>query len=474
MSTIQRVAKNTGIIIVGDVIFKLISLIVVIYLARYLLPVEFGKYSFVFAYIAFFSVVPDLGLHAILVREMSRDLSIAPKLIGNAYIIRLILAVFAVVLSMVIITLMSYPADTTSYIYMAAFMLLFMSFSDLYTTIFRANLRMEYNIIAKLTSKVLSASLILLIIFLHGTLMQVIIAQVFSESIKMLISYLFSRKFVRPRFEIDFELWKHLVKEALPLALSSVIWVIYYQIDMVMLSLMKGDAAVGIYSAAHKLFEPLSLIPFALMMPLFPIMSEAFKASTEKLIKSYRLGLKYLLIIAIPFAIGIALLSNKIVLLIYGTEFANSATVLQILICGLIFIFTNFVLLDLLIAIDKQKLNTFSMGLCAIVNVTLNLFFIPLLSYNGAAITTLITNIILFLVSFYFVSKHLQVLSVHKIVTKPVIGGLIMGAFMYYFIDLNIILLILLAGAIYLAVLFVLKEFQKEDRDILKKIVSRK
>ncbi|RLI02470.1 hypothetical protein DRO38_03880, partial [Candidatus Bathyarchaeota archaeon] len=270
MSTVQRVAKNTGVIITGNIAFRLISLFVTIYLARYLGTAEFGKYSFVFAYLAFFGVISDLGFRAILVREMSRDSSLAPKLIGNAYIIRLILTVFAVVLPIIIITQTSYPSDTITYVCIAAFTLLFMSFSNFYTAIFQTNLRMEYDIIAKLTFKILSAGLIFLIIFSRGTLTQIILALVFSEMVRTLISYSFARKFVKPQFTIDFGLWKYLFKEALPLALSSVILVIYYQIDMVMLSPMQGDVAVGIYSAAHKLFDPLLLIPMALMMSLFP------------------------------------------------------------------------------------------------------------------------------------------------------------------------------------------------------------
>ncbi|MCK4814134.1 oligosaccharide flippase family protein, partial [bacterium] len=175
MSTVKRVAKNTGIVIAGNVIFRLVSLVVMIYLARYLGTDGFGEYSFVFAYLAFFGVITELGLQTILVRDMSRDPSNAPKLFGNAYIIKLIVTIFAVTLSIVLITLMSYPADTTTYVYIAAITLLFLSFSDLYATLFQANLKMEYHIIAKLAFKFLSAALIFGIIFSHGTLMQVFI-----------------------------------------------------------------------------------------------------------------------------------------------------------------------------------------------------------------------------------------------------------------------------------------------------------
>ena len=470
LNTVQRVAKNTSVIIGGDLIFRLVSLVVTIYLARYLGTAGFGKYNFVFAYLAFFNIITDLGLQTILVREMAREPTRAPKLIGNAYIIRWILTTLAVASSIIVITWMSYPADTTTYIYIASFTVLFISFSDFYTTIFSANLRMEYNIMAKLVFKALSAGLILLIIFSKGTLMQVMVALVFSEMVKTLLNYSFSRKFVKPRFEIDFGLWKYLFKEALPLALSSVIWIIYFRIDVVMLSMMMGDTEVGLYSAAYKLSDPLLLIPSALMISLFPIMSASFKSSEERLIKTYRLSIKYILIIMLPIAIGTTIIADKVILLIYGSEFSGSATALQILIWALIFISTSSVLANLLVSMNKQRLYTISTGICAITNVILNFFLIPILSYNGAAIATVATNIVLFVASFYFVSKHLQILPIHRIAIKPVIGGLMMGTFVYYF-DVNIFLLIFFAGAVYLMALLALKTFSEEDFDIIKKLI---
>ena len=98
---------------------------------------------------------------------------------------------------------------------------------------------------------------------------------------------------------------------------------------------------------------------------------------------------------------------------------------------------------------------------------------IPILSYNGAAIATLATNIVLFRASLYFVSKHLQALPIHKIIIKPVIGGLVMGVFVYYFIDVNIFLLVPLAAVIYLVALLSLKTFTEEDINLMKKILSR-
>ncbi len=472
MSTVRRVARNTGIIIVGDIVFKLISLVVTIYLARYLGTAGFGKYNFIFAYLAFFSILTDLGLQTILVREMSRAPSITPKLIGNAYIIRLILTAIAFISSIVVISLMSYPADTTTYVYIASLTLLFVSFSDFYRTIFEANLRMEYNIIAKLTFKGLSAGLILGIIFAGGTLLHIIIALVFSEMVKTLLNYRFSRKFVKPRFEIDFGLWRYLFKEALPLALSSVIWVIYYRIDVVMLSMMMGDAEVGLYSAAYKLCEPLSLIPNALMISLFPVMSASFKTSRGKLEQSYRLSFKYLLIITLPIAIGVSLLSDKIIMMIYDAEFAGSAIALKILIWGLVFASGNAIFGSLLTAIGKQKLGTYITAFCAFGNIALNLILIPRMSYTGASIASVMTAILTFMMSFYFVFKNFRAVPLHGISAKPFISGLIMGVFIYSF-DINMFLLILCATVIYSLSLLFLETFTEEDVEVFEKLTGR-
>ncbi len=138
--TVQKIAKNIGVIITENAIFRLVSMFVTIYLAQYLGTAGFGKYSFVLAYLVFFNSITNIGLQQILVGEMACNQSTVPTLTGNAYVIRLLLTVFAVVLSIVLITLLPYPADTTLYVYIALFTLLFVSFSDFYATVFQANL----------------------------------------------------------------------------------------------------------------------------------------------------------------------------------------------------------------------------------------------------------------------------------------------------------------------------------------------
>ncbi|MGP8322992.1 MAG: oligosaccharide flippase family protein [Methanosarcinaceae archaeon] len=472
MHTVQKIAKNSAIIVVGDLTTRFIGLIITIHIAKYLGVAEFGKYGFIFAYLSFFSILTDLGMRDILVRDMSRDKEMMPKLFGNAYIIRLVLSLFAVVSSIAAITFMGYPLSMVSLIYLASLQIFFISFSEFYSAIFQVNLQMKYNTFAKLIFKVICLVLIFYIIYLNGTLIHIIFALVLSESIKTLIIYFYYRKMLKPRFEIDLHVWKYLFKEMLPIALSSVMLIFYYRIDVVMLSAMKGDVPTGLYTAAYTLTEPLSIIPYAFMVSLFPIMAMSFKKSQEKLIKIYKQSFKYLLIIVVPVAIGTTIIADKIIQLIYDSSFSDSASALQILVWSVVFVFLNYVLSYLLLSTNNQKLSVVSVIICTITNIILNCMLIPMFSYVGAAVATVVASALLFITNFYFVSKCLQPLPIHKIAAKPIICGLVMGIFVYCFENLNIFILVFLAAVIYFILLIALKTFSTEDIDTVKKILK--
>jgi O-antigen/teichoic acid export membrane protein len=203
-------------------------------------------------------------------------------------------------------------------------------------------------------------------------------------------------------------------------------------------------------------------------------MSAYFKSSKDDLIRTYTLAFRYLLIIVLPLAVGTVFVADKVILLIYGTPFTDSSTVLRILMWSVMFGMVNTLLWNVLVAIDMQKLIMLSVTFCAAVNIVLNLILIPVMSYNGAAIATVATVAILALSLFYFVSKHLQTILVHKVAVKPVIAALVMGVFVYYFMNFNVLIVLLLAAVVYMVMLLALKTFSKEEVEMIKGIISSK
>ena len=479
MDTAHKVAKNTTVIIGGNLLFRLISLVLVIYLANYLGVETFGKYNFIFAYLVFFGLITDLGLGDILVREMSRNPEKIPQMLGNVYAIKLILSLFAIISAAIVISLLDYPPDTTKYVTLASVILLLQSFSDSYRALFQTTLKMKYEVLAKFVAKLFSAALIFYFIFSHGTLLQIISAVIIYEIIRLFLSYIFSRNISKADFRIDFSLWRFLFKESLPIALSGVFLIIYHRIDILMLSMMIGgyeaDVSIGLYSAAYKLSEPLGIIPYALIISLFPIMSRSFNKSKDVLIRSYEVGFKFIILIMLPVAFGTTLIADKIIFFIYDLSYKGSIFALQILIWSIFFASLNYLMIMLLTSMDKQKLTTISMGICVLFNIILNYLLIPQYSYIGASISTVFTELVLICLVFYFASKNLHILPIHRILIKPLFACVFMSVPVYYLnnnFNIHLIIIIGIAMILYSIALLFLNAFSTEDKAIIRKVIK--
>ncbi len=475
LRTVEKVAKNTSVMLVGNLLFRLLSLLVTIYLAKYLGVEGFGRYNFVFAYLGFFVILTDLGLGDVVVREMSRNEKIMSSMLGNVYMIKVFLSAVAILLSITVISFMDYPQETINLIYAASFILLFQSFSDIYKMLFLTRLKMGYDVVSKIISKIFFCVLVVVLIIEQAGLMELILAFALSELLRTLLNLMFSRKIVAPVFSFDFEMWKKLFRESLPIALSGVFLVIYHRIDVLMLSMMQGDIPVGLYSAAYKLAEPIGLFPYAVVVSLFPVMSRYFKESSQNLFMTYEIGIKILLILMLPISVGIMLLSAPVIDLIYhDPSFSGSVTALQILIWSVFFAALNYLLTTLLTSINKQRLNTLSMGFCVFINIVLNYLLIPVYSYNGASVATVITEVILFLISIYFVSTHIGWLKFHSLAFKPLISCLLMGLLTYYgwnVLSISVFIIIPLVAAVYFLSLFGMRTFSDSEMDVVKKLL---
>jgi O-antigen/teichoic acid export membrane protein len=474
MSTVRRVAKNTGVLIFADITSKLFSLILVIYIARFLEDVGYGKYSFALAFTALFAVLINLGLNMLTIREVARDKNLAGKYLGNIVVIKVPLSIITFCLIVFIINMMHYPADTTMAVYLAGISVILTSFSQLFRSIFVAFERMEYEAFLNIVKTIITVSLGLLVLFSGYGLIELVSVFVVAGLVDFCLSiFITLRKFVKPKIEIDLDFWKRSILTALPFALLSVVSIIYLRIDTVMLSVMKGDEVVGWYSAAYTILLAMLFIPEIFSYAIFPSMSKFFVSSKDALKTTLEKSSKYLFIIGLPTMLGLILLADKIVLIIYGIKFTNSIIALQILSLYLPLRFVNYILARTLYSIDKQMSVALTVTITAAANVVLNLFLIPILSFIGAAIATVLTEIILFALYFYFISKYFHRLTLHKIFIKPSISCLVMGIFIYQFKEIILFLLIPLATFLYFGLLYLLRTFSEEDMLLFKQVMKK-
>jgi O-antigen/teichoic acid export membrane protein len=260
----------------------------------------------------------------------------------------------------------------------------------------------------------------------------------------------------------------------MPFWLNSVFVIIYFKIDMVMLSTMDGDTVVGWYAASYRLIDALGFIPAVLMSTMYPVFSKFHISSRDSLEFAFKKSFKLLTIIAIPIGIGTTILADRIIILIYGVQYFPSVVALQILIWASVLSFINYTPATYFTSTNRQRTLMLFTFVGAILNVVLNFILIPRFSYNGAAVATVFTELIVGLLMISNIHK-IQSLSsfLGNVILKSLVAGTVMGVFLLIFQNYTLILLILFAAVLYFIALYFLNGFEKEDINLFNQILGR-
>jgi O-antigen/teichoic acid export membrane protein len=455
---------------------RILPALLFIYIARKLGGEDFGKLSFAYSFTGICIIVADFGLNTILIRNVSRQKELTKEYIGNIFVLKIVLSVVSISVMGLFVLFTDYPREVITILVIFGGVMFFKALVDFFCAIFNAYERMDKEAFLKGTSQIF--------LFLSGIVILALGFGLFGLSNVFLIVYLISSMIgfymvyegianIRPSFNLRF--WKYILRESLPLALTVIFTVIYFKIDVVMLSLIRGDnSEIGWYSAAMRLIELIGVVPALIVSALFPILSGLYKDSIDSLKKVYKTSFKYLLVIALPVAVGTLLLSDSFINIIYGKEFVKAIPALQILVFALIFIFVNYILMNVLVAVDRQKINAIVAGTCVFVNIVLNLCLIPHYGYLGAGIATVITEIVLFGLCLYFVSKYVCKFNVTTLFIKPLISVVVMGAFILVILaKLNLVLVVCISALIYFSCLLLFKYFTGDDKVILMHVLGR-
>jgi O-antigen/teichoic acid export membrane protein len=462
MTTVKKIATNTSSIFFGNIFVKILALFLSVYLARYLGAEYFGEYNFVLTYLSLFVFVANFGLDPILIRDLSRNASEADRIASNIFIIRLLTSLFSIALSIFFVKALGYSEETISYVSTLSIILLLQGISYLFESVFNANLKMSYSAIGLVASKSLYTIFVFVLISQDRGLIDILHAYIIAELIRTIITMYYSRNFISLMYRVDISLWRSLFKQCLPFIAGYALFIIYYRIDILMLSKMEGNFAVGLYSAAYKLVDPILFIPAALASTLMPLMAKEYMNNTLKFKNLYMRGSKYIFLIMLPVTIVLFFISDGLFKLLYTTEYLPAVITFQILTLTLIFNSMNSIQNSLLIAADRQKVNTVSVGVCCALNLLLNYLLIPIYSYNGAAIATLLSVVALFTLQFLFIKQSLSLVSLDKSIYKIIVSSFLVGIIIST-LNMNVLIASGICAILYVFFLYFIKAFTEDD-----------
>ena len=464
MDSASKVARNSGMLLAGKLFSKFFGLFTTVLLARHLGVVDFGSYSVILALSAFFLFANDFGVAFVLVRNLSRDEKDAEKLLGNAFSLKFFLSIFSMLLVVISAFALGYSIDFIIILSAYSFTMISGSLFSIFSSVFQYKQEMQHIVMVEFLYGALTLAVTFAIAYSGGGLWHFIVAYAAITYISLVQGWLYSRKLARIRPLFDLKQWKFLLSIGWPFALSVLFTALYNRVDVVMLSRLVDDAAVGYYSAGFRLTESLSIIPASLIIALFPMMSKYFRDSKESLKKAISLSFRFILVLFVPVAFGTMLLSERILAIFYGAEYANTSAGLSlgILSFAALFIFINMLLINVMNSINREKTALWIILGGVFLNAGLNLFIIPQFGFAGAAATTLITEIGVFSLFRFIIGKDLYKIELGHFI-RPAIAAVAMSAFVLYFFPANIFLIVPAAAAIYFALLFIIGGITKDD-----------
>lgn len=380
----------------GEKILRMVmGLFVGVWLARYLGPDQFGLFSYAQSFVALFAAVATLGLDGIVVRELIKNKEKRDKLLGTAFYLKLMGAILVLVLLTVSIFFQSNDPQTNWLIFVIASATIFQSFNviDFY---FQSKVQSKFVALGGTVSLVSSSVIKITLILNDASLISFAFVILF-DSFILAISFIYF--YLKNKLSIfswcfDKTYAKSLLKDSWPLILSGLVVSLYMKIDQVMIKNILDNNSVGQYAAAVRLLEVWYFIPVVISSSLFPAIINA-KATSKHLYYSRMQNLYNLMAwLAISIAIIVTLLSDWIVHVLYGDEFNQASGVIMIQIWSVIFVFLGVASSKWFIAEGLQKYSFYRSLSGAILNIILNLILIPMYGIEGAAIATLISQIV--------------------------------------------------------------------------------
>ncbi len=410
---LNKIGVNLAWLIAGQLIYKLLSLVSLILIARHMNVKEFGIFSYALAYVGLFYALPDLGLSDLLVRETAKNKHIIKKFFANSLTLKIMLSFITFIVMIASSAFHSYDSRIGNLIFIFGVGIILESFNFLMKAVFQAHEQMRYEAYSLFSEGILRFLLVLWA--LNKGLGVIEVASIFfiSTFFGLLISaYFVNSRFLSFRFQFD---RKYIIRHfavALPFAGLYLLGYINLKIDVVMALHILGDKATGLFGVANRLVEPLLILPIIFGICLAPSISNAIEWGRNE-IKSFLrksilfLGLAYSLFCATLMLTAPFFFKN-----IFGNSYLEATGTFCFLIWFLPLFGLQIICEKLLNGLRREWMTVGVYFAGTVINIVCNFWFMPKYGLIGAVASTLLAQSLVLIGLFsliYFVPIKKQI-----------------------------------------------------------------
>jgi O-antigen/teichoic acid export membrane protein len=370
--------------------------------ARKLGPEIFGTYVLLLAIAETLSLMTGEGLTDYVAREAAKSPSVARSLFNRVSAVRWLLAIALGPLAVMVLRLLHYSDDVQ---WSAAFLFLILVARGPLAAaqgLFRAANRMDLLVWLEAANGAALIGFGMYLLAGAATLRTVIVAEVVSACAAAVVAvWLAGRLWARS--SASPVTWRAVWRATATFNIYPLITNIYDRVDIVILSVIAGNAAAGLYALPYRVLATLQIIPFGLTAAVLPALAARAESPNDKA-ACLRLATVLGVLSMFP-ALVLALLAKPLVHVVLGDSYAASSDILRLLVWAAIPMFVNYGLNTFLLARNKERIFVWTSTVCAIANITLNLILIPRYNYYAAAAVTIVTEVLLLIQNVVIIRK---------------------------------------------------------------------
>ncbi len=481
-NTVRRVAKNSFAPIVLNLFNQAIILGFAAVVARILGPQGSGRYDTAVAVYLWFETIVSFGLDAYLIREAARDRARAREVFVNATLLRLIL--FGAVVPVLAAYLLGQqglgeplPQETVW-----ALLLLYVGLLPGFAanglgSMFRACEKHEYPAVVQTVTTIIRVTLGMAALSAGLGVVGLAGAAILTNLATLIILAVIARRTLWPgllggRPRVAGALQRSMLSAGWPLMASILLQQLFPGLNILLLQQFQGDTAVGWYGAARRWVDALVIIPSFFTIAVFPVMSRQAAEDRPALLRSYRLSVKLLTIVALPAAVLVAQLATPLVGVLGGGEYLpQGAVILRILIWSIIFGWFNSLTNYVLIALDRQRFVLVASAIRVAFTVVANLLAVPTAGFVASALIMIGGELVLALLFYADVRRRLGAIRLLPALARPLLAGAAMGASVLVLSHISPVLALLAGVIVYPAALLLLRGLSRDELQMLAPVI---
>lgn len=404
----NRMASN-AIVQAGSIpLQSLISLLTFAVITRYLGPSGFGDYTAVMVFLFIPIVIADIGLSAIVLRDVSAAPERMREIINASIPLRVLISFLAVVLTaaLAFVVPLTHRAQIGVLVGSPGAVFTLMNLTLL--PVLQAQLRMHRSVVAVLVGRSATFALTLAVLAGGYGFNAIIAANVAGQAVTLIVNATTVHRTLSLKPSVDFEYWRGFLRASLVLGIGLAVSQVYFRIDTVLLAVLRPSREVGLYGAAYKFVELSEVFLAAAVLTVVPALTSLAARSDARFIPMARRGFEMLAAITAPVTLVMLLAPQELLRLTAGPKYEAAAGALQILALYPIVAGTNSLLWRMLIAAHLERILLFCAVSILTLNVVLNLVLIPMWGYKAAAATSVGSETVSLALSLWFVRRRLQ------------------------------------------------------------------